>query len=89
MHQMDIKGEEMYERLLSLADESYHPVKSLIDGLDPLMCKVTLIEVCRSLDYWHVMDHFSGKNPNPLSIPEFNIIRRGWNPLFALVRGQA
>jgi hypothetical protein len=85
MHQMDIKGEEMYERLLSLADESYHPVKSLIDGLDPLMCKVTLIEVCRSLDYWHVMDHFSGKNPNPLSIPEFNIIRRGWNPLFALL----
>jgi hypothetical protein len=71
--------------LSELADQEFASAKAQIDQLQFPRHLILLIEICRVLDYHHVLQVFSRNPANKLPVPDFDIMVRGWNPAVALL----
>ena len=76
-------------RLDELADQEFQHVKTWIDQFQFPQHITLLIELCRVMDYLHVLQSFS-RNPEPkISIPDLTIMLLGWNPALGLLLSHA
>ena len=76
---------EIADRLDRLAQLERDEVKRYLDTVGPIDCAALLIEACRCLDHMHVIQLLSSKEEGKLSVPDFDIIARGWNVLFGML----
>lgn len=72
-------------RLDELADQEFQHVKTWIDQFQFPQHITLLIELCRVMDYLHVLQSFS-RSPEPkIPIPDLTIMLLGWNPALGLL----
>jgi hypothetical protein len=72
-------------RLSELAGKELASVTTWINQLEPPQHITLLIEICRVMDFWHVVQTFSKNRELKLPIPDFEIMVRGWNPALGLL----
>lgn len=80
-----VEALEIADRLDRLAQHEFNEVRQILGDFPPIGCAVLLIEACRCLDHMHVMQLLSLKKGGKLSIPDFDIVVRGWSVVFALL----
>ena len=73
------------ERLSALAGLEFDGIKAWTDTLTFPQHLLLLIEVCRVMDFQHVVQTFSKNPDHKLPIPDFDIMVRGWNPALGLL----
>jgi hypothetical protein len=74
------------ERLRQLADLEFAGAKSWLGRFASAHHRVALmIEICRVMDYSHVVQTFSNSAEHKLSEPDFDIMMRGWNAALGLL----
>jgi hypothetical protein len=76
------------ERLGRMADQELDSATRWVDRLEGTAQVVLLIEASRVMDYHHVQQVFS-KTDAKLSVPDFDIMVRGWNPALGHLLPQA
>lgn len=76
---------ELADRLVSLAAAERDSVKSWIGELEFPHHIAWLVEACRVMDYYHVLQNLSKGSQKRLSQPDFEIMVRGWNPALGLL----
>ncbi len=73
------------DRLTELAAQELESVKTWTRELDPTFRVAFLIELCRVLDFQHVMQYLSKNTQHRMPIPDFDLMLRGWNPALGLL----
>lgn len=73
------------DRLTELAAQELESVKTWIRELDPTFRVAFLIELCRVLDFQHVVQYLSKNTQHRMPIPDFDLMLRGWNPALGLL----
>src|SRR3954468_3863107 len=76
---------QLADRLNQIATRELDSVKALIATFESPDQIVLLIEICRVMDYQHVLQIFSRNPQNKLPVPDFDIVARGWNPALGLL----
>jgi hypothetical protein len=76
---------KLADRLESLAAVERDSVIRWISQFEMPYQIAWLIEVCRLMDYYHVLQHFSHRTERTLSVPDFDIMVRGWNSALGLL----
>lgn len=76
---------DITQQLRDLADKEFCGAKSFVEKLDPISRTAFLVEVCRALDYQHVLQVFSKNPASRLGVPDFEILVRGWNSALGLL----
>jgi len=73
------------DRLTELAAQEFESVRTWTRQLDPTSHVAFLIEICRVLDFHHVVQYLSKNTQHRLPIPDFDLMVRGWNPALGLL----
>ncbi len=73
------------DRLTELAAKELESVKTFARQFDAASQVAFLIEICRVLDFHHVMQYLSKNTQHRLPIPDFDLMVRGWNPALGLL----
>lgn len=76
------------EVILKIAERRFSEVSAQIRKLSNLELTAFLIQCCRTFDYRLLIENFSSKQGNDLSVPEQSLFSRGWNPLLRMLNGR-
>ena len=78
-------NQNIAQQLRGLSDKEFCGAKSFVEKLDVISRTAFFIEVCRTMDYQHVLQIFSENPANKMNIPDFEIMVRGWNSALGLL----
>lgn len=78
----------MTDVLQQLAIREYSAVAQVFSQASNVTATSILIGACQAFDYWLLVDNFSTGSKSSLSVPDMNIVSRGWNPLLQLLQGK-